>query len=150
MNTEKLAQLRLASSYLDESMTLIYKSVRSRGIGYFRRAKKLGVKNHLNTLDILRLLNASRWECVYCGRKMIVSSTCSGGATFDHIIPFCRGGANMINNVVPCCRRCNESKGSKTLLNWIDEQELDLDCFAVRYGEMWSILRCYDNPVIVL
>jgi hypothetical protein len=150
MNNKTKAQLRLASSHLDESMTVIYKSARSRGIGYYKRAKKSGVKNHLNTLDILRLFNASRWECVYCGRIMIVSSTCPGGATFDHIIPMCRGGANMMNNVVPCCRSCNESKGSKTLLNWIDEQGLDLDCFAVRYGQMWRVLSCYEQPVIVL
>lgn len=38
--------------------------------------------------------------------------------TIDHVIPLTRGGDNMLNNLVPCCRSCNSSKGTKTLAEW--------------------------------
>ena len=41
--------------------------------------------------------------------------------TIDHIIPLMRGGDNMETNLVPCCRKCNSSKGSKLLAEWKPE-----------------------------
>lgn len=38
--------------------------------------------------------------------------------TIDHVIPLYRGGTNSIFNLVPCCRKCNSSKGSKLLSEW--------------------------------
>lgn len=38
--------------------------------------------------------------------------------TIDHVIPLTRGGDNMITNLVPCCRSCNSSKGTKLLAEW--------------------------------
>lgn len=39
----------------------------------------------------------------------------------EHMQPISRGGAHTINNVVPACRRCNSSKGKKTLLEFIGQ-----------------------------
>ncbi len=48
-----------------------------------------------------------------------VCQYCSGPFdTIDHVIPLVRGGDNMKINLVPCCRSCNSSKGSKLLTEW--------------------------------
>ena len=45
-------------------------------------------------------------RCAYCG--------CGGPMEADHQIPLSRGGTNWPANMVPACRSCNASKGSKT------------------------------------
>ncbi len=46
-------------------------------------------------------------ECQYCKSKK--------NLTIDHVIPKSRGGKSTWENLVTACRRCNTSKGSKTL-----------------------------------
>ena len=38
--------------------------------------------------------------------------------TLDHIKPKSSGGTNEIENLVGCCRACNEAKGSLGLKKW--------------------------------
>ena len=63
--------------------------------------------------EVLRL----KWKnenrlCEYCQQDF---------DTIDHIIPLIRGGNNLAHNLVPCCRKCNSSKGSKLLSEWKPE-----------------------------
>ena len=44
-------------------------------------------------------------RCWYCG------ATAKG---LDHIKPRSQGGSNHPDNLIPCCARCNKSKGTKT------------------------------------
>ncbi len=47
------------------------------------------------------------YRCFYCGEK-------SYGLERDHAIPIDRGGADHASNIVPACKSCNRSKGTKT------------------------------------
>ncbi len=47
--------------------------------------------------------------CAYCDQP---------AEQMDHVIPLRRGGAHDIFNVVPACKSCNSSKGSKDPLEW--------------------------------
>ena len=47
-------------------------------------------------------------RCAYCGRKI-------KKLTKDHIIPVSLGGVNTIDNIVPCCRKCNSKKRIKSV-----------------------------------
>ncbi len=47
-----------------------------------------------------------RYRCAYCGRKGKL-------LTQDHIIAVSKGGVTEIGNIVPACKSCNSSKGSK-------------------------------------
>jgi 5-methylcytosine-specific restriction endonuclease McrA len=38
---------------------------------------------------------------------------------FDHVRPAFRGGQDAASNVVLACRRCNRSKGHKTVEEWL-------------------------------
>lgn len=48
-------------------------------------------------------------DCVYCG----AAATCA-----DHVTPLCKGGVHEFENIVPCCRQCNSSKGSSSFLDF--------------------------------
>lgn len=47
--------------------------------------------------------------CQYCGTPFLPK-----GLTLDHVIPRSRGGENTWENLVACCHRCNNRKGSRT------------------------------------
>ena len=47
----------------------------------------------------------ARGTCHYCGRRYHPSEL-----TMDHVVPMARGGKTVKNNVVPCCKQCNEQK----------------------------------------
>lgn len=48
-------------------------------------------------------------ECAYCFKP---------ATTHDHVIPRRRGGLDVPENVVLCCRWCNGSKKSRTPEEW--------------------------------
>lgn len=49
--------------------------------------------------------------CAYCGNI-------DKKGHIDHVIPLSRGGDDSLENLVWACRRCNLSKGSKTVGEW--------------------------------
>lgn len=49
--------------------------------------------------------------CAYCGVKPV-------HLTIDHVIPRSQEGTNDPSNLLPACRSCNESKGSRSLNTW--------------------------------
>ena len=54
----------------------------------------------------LALLAHHDGSCAYCGCKILIE--------IDHRIPLTRGGSNLIDNILPACRRCNRRKGTMT------------------------------------
>lgn len=59
-----------------------------------------------------RLLVAEKfnWHCAYCGEKLSKETM-----VIDHVVAKSNGGSNHIDNLFPSCRKCNSSKGVKTL-----------------------------------
>lgn len=49
------------------------------------------------------------YPCTYCGRP---------GESWDHIIPWSRGGGDGPDNRTPSCVPCNSSKGDSTPEEW--------------------------------
>jgi 5-methylcytosine-specific restriction endonuclease McrA len=50
----------------------------------------------------LALLAHHGGACAYCGSKLMME--------IDHRTPLGRGGSNLIENILPACRRCNRRK----------------------------------------
>lgn len=50
-------------------------------------------------------------RCVYCGSAERLEC--------DHVIPIARGGGNDAANLATACLKCNRSKGSKILSEWL-------------------------------
>jgi 5-methylcytosine-specific restriction endonuclease McrA len=61
-------------------------------------------------------------ECLKCGANDDIVK--------DHIIPIYQGGSDSIDNIQPLCRKCNASKGSK----------------SINYKEMYFDKNDYETP----
>lgn len=68
-----------------------------------------------------RKLRKTRWwqqktaagTCYYCGRKVGFANL-----TMDHVIPLSRGGKSTRDNLVPCCKVCNNRKKGSLTVEW--------------------------------
>ena len=63
-------------------------------------------------------------ECYLCNESIDLDAPRTGvGSELsswpDHSTPTSRGGSNTLENVRPCHRKCNESKGTKTYEEYI-------------------------------
>ncbi len=57
--------------------------------------------------------------CAYCGRQQSRRLK----LTRDHVVPVSKGGLTTQANIIPACKRCNGSKGAKTLDEWYVHQQ---------------------------
>lgn len=64
------------------------------------RARKKGIEGRVDWRDLPSLPG----PCHYCGAE---------ATGFDHVIPFALRGPNEIENLVRCCRTCNERKNKR-------------------------------------
>jgi 5-methylcytosine-specific restriction endonuclease McrA len=49
------------------------------------------------------------YQCQYCGIKQAKANL-----TLDHVIPVVQGGKKTWENIVTCCKGCNQKKGGRT------------------------------------
>ena len=89
-----------------------------------RRAQKLGATISDFTLEQWQqTLEDHGSTCAYCGKS-------DANLTQDHVIPLSKGGNHTASNIVPACRFCNSSKGSRLLEEWLVSVDA---CPQVRY-----------------
>jgi 5-methylcytosine-specific restriction endonuclease McrA len=67
------------------------------------------IPHQTRALSRKNILMRDRYTCQYCHRVMN-----SGELTLDHVIPRSRAGESAWENLVACCHRCNNKKGSRT------------------------------------
>ena len=68
--------------------------------GHKRRAA--GTGGHFTFEEWEALLAEHEGHCAYCGSTERIEA--------DHRTPLCRGGSNLIANILPACRACNRRK----------------------------------------
>lgn len=88
----------------DRKYSMWLKNIKYRGIGE-NVAHGCITKNSID--ELIALNNNS---CVYCGGPY---------EQIDHIIPWALGGTGCIENLTTACAKCNASKGTKLLENWL-------------------------------
>lgn len=69
-----------------------------------RRAESIGKVTVEEWSEILAIYDG---KCARCGSTHDI--------TQDHIIPLSTGGKNIASNIQPLCRKCNSTKGTKTI-----------------------------------
>lgn len=90
---------------------------RGQGSNWIRREKRM------------RIYARDGWRCVWCraplidGRALKAMLDERGGtplelATLDHFLPRGLGGDNTAGNLITCCTKCNEMRGSTPALAW--------------------------------
>lgn len=98
-----------------------------------RRAERAGVYGRIRAQD-LWAIEASQKTCHYCGIQL-------EAGTFDHIVPFDRGGPNQFFNIVRSCLTCNRSKYTKSPEELAIHQSRIVECevcgkpFRPRFAE---------------
>lgn len=80
--------------------------------GYDVRRQRVIKRGAATKEQICAALEKAKGMCVYCGQK-------TDKLTLDHATPIHEGGKHNIKNLVPCCKRCNSSKGTKALEDWV-------------------------------
>jgi 5-methylcytosine-specific restriction endonuclease McrA len=70
------------------------------------------VRGGANIVQLNNLIDSYLHRCAYCFKPLDV-------VTIDHFTPISRGGDNDIDNLVPCCQRCNSSKSNNSLIIWL-------------------------------
>lgn len=73
-----------------------------------QRAKRVGASGHFTAKEWRELKAKHSFACVCCGRKEPEIKL-----TTDHIVPFSKGGSDLITNIQPLCADCNLRKGRK-------------------------------------
>ena len=76
--------------------------------------------------DKARKLRKSRWwqqklaacSCYYCSRHFKLKDL-----TMDHIVPLARGGRSTKDNLVACCKECNNKKKTLLPIEWEEYME---------------------------
>ncbi len=66
----------------------------------------------LTTVQVRDLREAADDVCAYCLQLY-------ARLVLEHVIPISRGGTNTPDNIVMSCQRCNNSKGTKTPLEFL-------------------------------
>ena len=63
------------------------------------------------------VIRKSDERCWYCGQDMRWDGTIEHpwNTTIDHVVPVSRGGTDDLENLVYCCRGCNQRKGTRTV-----------------------------------
>lgn len=90
-----------------------------RAKSHRRRARSLNAKGFFTANDWQQRLAYHGFKCVYCGVEK--HETPEGWLSCDHMIPLSKGGQNWPSNLVPACRSCNSSKGSKTYFEYMEQ-----------------------------
>lgn len=76
-----------------------------------RRTQKVGLPATLTDNEWLVALAYFDDRCAYCGASEALLHQ-------EHIVPLSVGGGYIAANIVPACKRCNSSKGTKALEDW--------------------------------
>lgn len=83
-----------------------------RDAGRRRRARKSGVT--VGPVDGAAIYELYNHTCIYCGATEDLA--------LDHIVALDVGGAHCEDNLVVACRRCNSSKRTRPLEEWLQTQ----------------------------
>lgn len=69
----------------------------------------------VNIKFIQNIFDRAKSCCVYCGKL-------HSKLEIDHIEPISAGGSHTEDNLIPCCRSCNASKGTKPIEDWVHDK----------------------------
>jgi HNH endonuclease len=73
------------------------------------KAVRLGAPGLVAPFELAEIMVESEGLCQYCGVELPPME-----GTFDHVVPYARGGANRKDNIVRCCLADNREKGLKS------------------------------------
>lgn len=106
---DRIRLLEANPNYFREWYATNIETQRQQGLERAHRRRALAGSTPRDLADYMAELR--KQNCAYCGSDENV--------TVDHVIPLARGGRHERHNLVPACMKCNCSKGTKTLEEWL-------------------------------
>jgi len=100
-NNRETLRVRLSKFYQDNPEKAVAKANKHRALKYGNGGK-------VTPQEWRELLERTGNKCLCCGASDVK-------LTQDHVIPLCRGGMNVIDNIQPLCQVCNSTKGTKVI-----------------------------------
>jgi 5-methylcytosine-specific restriction endonuclease McrA len=101
----KLGVIHTCKTCRNEQDAQSGETVRRRYRSVKKRAKRFGVIDTLEFSEYVDVFFSDK--CSYCGTELN-----DDNRSVDHVYPMSAGFANGDVNIVPCCRKCNERKGT--------------------------------------
>lgn len=65
--------------------------------------------------------------CVYCGVALVLADGHPNSYRPDHVLAVARGGLDDIANLIPSCHTCNAKKGAKTIMDMMQQRQVQHD-----------------------
>lgn len=87
-----------------------------------RKADRLGARGRVSAESLFLIIKAHP-RCPYCGNE---NDPMHG--TFDHVVPFDKGGSNLRENIVFCHLSCNRRKFTKSVAEHAEYESLTVFC----------------------
>lgn len=75
-----------------------------------RRTKKLSLIATLTDIQWLQIKKNFNNSCAYCGKESTLAQ--------EHFVSLSKGGEYSKSNIIPSCKHCNSSKGTKDFFLW--------------------------------
>ncbi|MDD4972338.1 MAG: HNH endonuclease [Paludibacter sp.] len=79
------------------------------------RAKKRGQFDNITVEDLIFLVKSQNGKCFYCKKDVKMyedNRKYSDALSFDHKLSMGLGGTNTLNNIVMCCKECNQKRNT--------------------------------------
>ncbi|TET56939.1 MAG: HNH endonuclease [Promethearchaeota archaeon] len=83
----------------------------------------------------IKIWEKTQGKCYYCGKILMINLNDGknhAAWTMDHVTPKTKGGTNTLDNLVPCCSECNQTKNDK------DKEEYRFDIIMEMSRAMWG------------
>jgi hypothetical protein len=114
-----------------------------------QRAIKAGLSDqHLDPKDLVKLIEASKFSCLYCGCECFGFGHEADTLTLDHIEPLGketgRENYNVLTNLACCCRRCNTRKNRLPLKMWL--KKLGIDAAEFEEQRQRIFIQAFGHP----
>ena len=97
--------------------------------GFNRKARQYHVRGVITP----PMLIAKGNDCAYCPTTMSLRD-----GTWDHVIPFDKGGTNEPDNIVRCCTACQRKKFTKTPEQYAEHQAMVVTCALPGCDRTWQ------------
>lgn len=88
---------------------------KKRAINQCKRNHRIRAKSDKSQDINIVIVKDAYKACVFCGS--------GNNLTLEHIIPICSGGDNGIDNLAMSCSVCNNSKGTKDMMDWLSRND---------------------------
>lgn len=111
----------------DESYRLYHRQKSKRKKAMMRNSAAVQISGK----QIKRRFSQFGDVCAYCG--------CTDDLQIEHVMPISKGGAHVIENIVPACRECNAAKRDHDVEQWFRAQPFfsEVRWRAIRKATGW-------------